>query len=256
LSLNQAFGSRFFKIFYQSVLTRIYPALFFGMDRYYSNKLPAEKLRRCYQIAPPRIMQYMNAEINHVMDNIAPGSTVLEMGCGYGRVMRHLCRKAQVVVGIDTAFQSLKLAQVELKSFNNWRLLQMDAVQTGLCDRSFDLVICIQNGISAFKVDQFSLISESVRLTCPGGNILFSSYSENIWNERLEWFRKQADAGLLGEVDHEQTGDGVIVCRDGFRATTIRVEEFKALAGQAGFQAEVYEIDNSSIFYKISVPGR
>ena len=39
---------------------------------YYSDKLSAEKLRQCYQIAPLRVKQYFNAEIQYVLDKIKP----------------------------------------------------------------------------------------------------------------------------------------------------------------------------------------
>jgi hypothetical protein len=36
------------------------------------------------------------------------------------------------------------------------------------------------------------------------GLILFSSYSSEIWKERLDWFRKQHQTGLLGEIDEKR----------------------------------------------------
>ena len=52
----------------------------------------------------------------------------------------------------------------------------MDAAALGFRDRVFDVVVCIQNGISAFKVDRRALIAEAIRVTRPGGSVLFSSY--------------------------------------------------------------------------------
>jgi 2-polyprenyl-6-hydroxyphenyl methylase/3-demethylubiquinone-9 3-methyltransferase len=65
----------------------------------------------------------------------------------------------------------------------------MNAIELGFGNRQFDMVICIQNGISAFKVDQQKLIKEAMRVTRSGKTILFSSYSERFWEDRLEWFR-------------------------------------------------------------------
>jgi 2-polyprenyl-6-hydroxyphenyl methylase/3-demethylubiquinone-9 3-methyltransferase len=120
-------------------------------------------------------------------------------------------------------------------------------------DDAFDLAICIQNGISAFAVDQRSLMSEAVRVTRPGGKALFSSYSPRFWEARLEWFRLQAAHGLLGEIDEEATGDGVIVCTDGFRATTIDSDAFMALASACRLRPEITEVDESSVFCEIGV---
>jgi len=40
--------------------------------RYYNEKLSADKLKSCYEIAPPRIQQYLEAEVNHVLKKINP----------------------------------------------------------------------------------------------------------------------------------------------------------------------------------------
>jgi 2-polyprenyl-6-hydroxyphenyl methylase/3-demethylubiquinone-9 3-methyltransferase len=223
------------------------------MDRYYDERLSAERLRKCYEIAPPRVRQYLDAEIAHVADRIQPSDMVLELGCGYGRVLEQLAAKTRLVVGIDTSAASLKLAQELLRGVPNCWLAQMDAVTLGFRDAVFDVVVCIQNGISAFKVDQRTLIAESIRVTRPGGRVLFSSYAEGFWEHRLEWFRLQADHGLLGEIDWQATGDGVIVCKDGFKATTITPDEFLSLTSGFDVRVRVEEVDESSLFCEMSV---
>jgi hypothetical protein len=84
-----------------------------------------------------------------------------------------------------------------------------------------------------------------------GGVILFSSYSPKIWEARLEWFREQSRFGLLGKIDEEKTCDGTIVCRDGFRASTVSGEEFVELFGEFGLDASIVEVDESSVFCKV-----
>jgi 2-polyprenyl-6-hydroxyphenyl methylase/3-demethylubiquinone-9 3-methyltransferase len=124
----------------------------------------------------------------------------------------------------------------------------MDALHLAFRDNSFDVVICIQNGISAFHVDQKELIKESIRVTKHSGMILFSSYSEKFWDHRLEWFQLQSEAGLLGEIDYEKTKDGMIICIDGFTATTLKPEQFLFLVSGLDVEAKVVEVDESSAF--------
>lgn len=222
-------------------------------DRYYISQLSGEKLKRCYDLAPNRVKQYLEAEIQHVLKKIDSSHIVLELGCGYGRVVERLAQKARRVVGIDTSRASLSLARERLSHLSNCSFLQMDAVRLGFADRSFDLVACIQNGISAFKVDPKELVKESLRVTRIGGELLFSSYSEKFWKDRLEWFVRQAEAGLIGEIDWSQTRDGVIVCRDGFRATTFDPGQFLALLPSYEKDITIEEVDDSSLFFEVKV---
>jgi 2-polyprenyl-6-hydroxyphenyl methylase/3-demethylubiquinone-9 3-methyltransferase len=222
------------------------------MQGYYEKKLSAERLKKCYEIASPRVRQYFSSELSHVLGKIDPGEKVLDLGCGYGRILPDLAQKAGMVVGIDKSDSSLILAKETINNISNCVLVQVNAVQLSFIKNAFDVVICIQNGISAFHVDQKELIMESIRVTKPGGTVLFSSYSDKFWNHRLEWFQKQADAGLLGEIDYEKTGDGLIVCKDGFKATTVRPSHFLALTSDLDVEVKIVEVDESSLFCEIT----
>lgn len=221
------------------------------MSAYYSQKLSAMRLKQAYDIAPPRIRQYLDAEVKHVMEKMRLGGLVVELGCGYGRILPQLAKSAGWVVGIDSSLPTLELAQQILETIPNCSLSQMNAVSLGFRDGTFDCVICIQNGISAFHVDQRALISESVRVTRPGGTVLYSSYSDKLWEDRLQWFELQSKAGLLGAIDYEKTKNGVIVCKDGFTATTVRGEDFLALAAHLTVDVQIVEVDESSLFCEI-----
>lgn len=127
----------------------------------------------------------------------------------------------------------------------------MDAINLAFRGYMFDLVICIQNGISAFQVDKLKLLSESIRVTKEDGYVIFSSYSEKFWDDRLKWFQLQSKYGLIGEIDYNRTYNGTIICKDGFTATTITQEEFLPLTSNFHIDTTIVEIDNSSIFYEI-----
>jgi SAM-dependent methyltransferase len=218
---------------------------------YYSERLSAERLRRCYEIAPPRVVQYLVAELGHVQQAICKGDTVLELGCGYGRILPALAVKAGFVFGIDSSLESLFLARELSDGILNIWLACMNAVKMGFADNLFDKVFCVQNGISAFHVDQRKLICECIRVTKPGGIVFLSSYSERFWDYRLEWFELQSQAGLLGEIDYDKTGKGEIVCKDGFTATTVGPDEFLSLISSFDVESRIVEVDESSIFCEI-----
>lgn len=224
------------------------------MSDYYAEKLSAERLRRVYEVASPRVRQYLESEIAFALERIASSDTVLELGCGYGRVLKRLAKTAAITAGIDTSHASLIMARVMMPPDAICHLSVMNAVELGFHDRLFDTVVCVQNGISAFGVDRHRLIREALRVTRRGGKGLFSTYSARFWEDRLAWFHAQADHGLIGEIDEEATGDGIIVCKDGFRATTVGPEEFRSLASDLGVAPEITEVDDSSLFCEIRVP--
>ena len=99
------------------------------------------------------------------------------------------------------------------------------------------------------------LLGQALRVTRPGGRVLFSTYSKRFWPDRLEWFEEQAAAGLVGPIDHERTEVGTIVCKDGFQSGMLSPEAFLSLGKRLGVEPVVTEVDESSVFCEIVVPG-
>jgi uncharacterized RDD family membrane protein YckC/SAM-dependent methyltransferase len=220
-------------------------------EGYYAQKLSGERLKLCYSIAPPRVKQYLEAETDFVLNKIKPADRVLELGCGYGRVLLSLAEKAELAVGIDTALDSLRLHSDLCQNVPRCSVLAMDAGRLGFKDGQFDKVVCVQNGISAFKLKPEELIAEALRVTRPGGSVLLSSYAERFWKDRLAWFRLQAEHGLVGEIDEEKTEEGQIVCRDGFKSSTLSVQNFRQVVSEFGLVPLVTEVDGSSLFCEL-----
>lgn len=218
---------------------------------YYSENLNTRRLQKCYEIAPPRIKQLLKAEIDFVLEKISQNDSVLDLGCGYGRVARELSVKAAKVVGIDISEANIEFAKNLCRRMAHLEFHKMNAVDLHFPPAIFDVTICVQNGISAFNEAPSSLLSEALRVTKKGGRILFSSYSDKIWQERLQWFQIQADEKLLGEIDYEQTKNNIIVCKDGFKAVTYSGADFLKIASEWNVDAHIYEVDNSLIFCEI-----
>lgn len=221
------------------------------MTGYYAQKLAARRLERCYDVAPPRVRQYLEAEIEHIASRLGPHDIVMELGCGYGRIAIRLAGRARRVVGIDVAAASVALAKERAGTAPACRFLLMDAVALGFHDDAFDAVVCAQNGICAFRVDQRALLAEALRVTRPGGRVLVSTYADRFWLDRLAWFEAQAAEGLVGPIDRERTGNGVIACTDGFRSGRLTSDELHALCSDLGAAPTITEVDGSSVFGEI-----
>jgi SAM-dependent methyltransferase len=60
------------------------------MTNYYSASLNSNRLQKCYFIASERVKQFLEAEIAFVLDRTNSNDSVLDLGCGYGRVTTRL----------------------------------------------------------------------------------------------------------------------------------------------------------------------
>ena len=217
---------------------------------YYSNKLSGNKLFQVYQSDIPQVRAYLRSETEFIRSRLRGDEKVLELGAGYGRIMRELAPHLGSITGIDLSEHTVGLGREYLKDFPNCALLVMDA-HAPVFKETFDGVLCLQNGLSAMKGDPRNLIQQAMGLLSPGGRAYFSTYSPNFWDYRLAWFQEQARKGLLGELDMEKTGEGVIVCRDGFSASTFSREALEELGKFSGQPFTVEEVDHSSLFLTI-----
>ena len=217
---------------------------------YYDDKLNSEKLFKVYDTNIPRAKRYLDEEIAFVKKRLTGSEEVLELGAGYGRIVKELAPKCASITRIDISEKNVELGLEYIKDYPNANMMVMDVHNMNL-DEKYDVVLCLQNGLSAMK-GNLHTIKSIMDLVKPKGKAYFSSYSENFWDTRLEWFREQAEKGLLGEIDMENTKDGVIVCKDGFRATTHSVEDFQKIGEELGFPFEIREVDESSLFLIVS----
>ncbi len=215
---------------------------------YYAEKLNSMKLYQVYQTEITRVKQYLEAEIDFVRRQLHGREKILELGAGYGRILKELAPCVASAVGVDISADSVEFGKEYLKSFPNCRLLVMDAHDLKL-NPEFDVVLCLQNGLSAIRGRGApNLIEQGMKVLVPGGRAYFSSYSHKFWEHRLAWFQEQADKGLLGGIDMEKTRDGNIVCKDGFTATTFSQDALEKLGQNSGYSYRIEEVDESSIF--------
>lgn len=217
------------------------------MKNYYAEKLSAGKLLDVYDTDIPRVAQYLTAEIDHIKSYLKDGFKAIELGAGYGRIMKELAPHLEYIDGIDIAGDSVAFGQHYLSYAPNARLYQADAFSYET-EEKYDLVICAQNGLSAIKGDPLLLVQRAVSLLNAGGTALFSTYSAHFWAYRLAWFQEQSDKGLLGELDFEKSVNGKIVCKDGFSSTAFTEGDLRDLGENTGRHFYIEEIDCSSLF--------
>lgn len=217
------------------------------MENYYADSLNSAKLLQVYETGIERVRQYLEAEIDFVRKGLRGHERILELGAGYGRIMKELAPFAGSIVGIEISEDSVSFGKEYLRDNPQCSLLTMDGHKLDFRNE-FDIVICLQNGLSAMKGDPHNLVRRAMDALVPGGKAYFSSYSPRFWEIRLAWFQEQASKRLLGEIDMDMSKDGKIICKDGFTATTFSARDLAELGEWIGCVYHIEEVDESSIF--------
>lgn len=115
------------------------------------------------------------------------GKSILEIGCGYGRVSKILCRWGRKVCGIDIVPWAIN----EAKSYcPEATFVSYDGKVIPYIDQSFDVVLTwtVLQHISPADIGQ--MIREIKRVLKPGGHIImYENVSERESNGTYIWFR-------------------------------------------------------------------
>jgi ubiquinone/menaquinone biosynthesis C-methylase UbiE len=130
--------------------------------------------------------QNTDQELEFMIDllNLAPGASILDLGCGTGRHAVGLARKGFSVTGIDLSSGMLAQARAKAGAANvEIDLIQADAARFSL-DRQFDVVICICEGSFGLLGSEddandqpLAILRNVSRSLKPGGKTLFTLLS-------------------------------------------------------------------------------
>ncbi len=122
---------------------------------------------------------------------LAPGSTVLDLGCGEGRHVISAYVNADVTaIGVDLALPDLQTTREKFQPFaepghsrKHFGLASAKALQLPFADHSFDVVICSE--VLEHIPDYQAALAEIQRVLKPGG--LFCASVPRAWPERICW---------------------------------------------------------------------
>jgi len=142
---------------------------------YYVQSLNAQKLYQIYETKYPRVRKYLEAEIDFVRNYLQGTENVLELGAGYGRIVKELAPSCKSIAGIDISKDNVDFGKEYLSDTPNANLMVMDAHNLQF-QELFDVALCLQNALSAMKVEPVEFIQKVMNLLSYGGKAFFSSY--------------------------------------------------------------------------------
>jgi len=162
--------------------------------------------------SPPRRRDFRAAKVDFVhelvhwsgLDQLPPGSRVLDVGCGIGGSARILARDYGFeVLGISISPGQIARAQALTPSGLNCRFAVMDALALELANGSFDAVWSVEAG--PHMPDKQRYADELLRVLRPGGLLAVAD-----WNRRdpakkpLNWLERRVMHQLLVQWAHPE----------------------------------------------------
>ncbi|MDJ0878415.1 MAG: class I SAM-dependent methyltransferase [Halieaceae bacterium] len=104
--------------------------------------------------------------------------TILEIGCGVGRMARTLAPLCRRWIGADVAENMLDHARTRTSDLDNVDYLSLNGWDlSGVEDNSIDMVYCTVVFMHLDEWDRFNYICEAMRVLRPGGRLYVDNYN-------------------------------------------------------------------------------
>ena len=119
------------------------------------------------------------ATTQFLLDNvgIGPGDEVLEIGCGVGRVAKHIARQCARWTGADVSPNMLKFAAENCRDLGNVGFVELSGYDLKpIASESMDVVYCTVVFPHLSQWDRYSYVEDAFRVLRPGGKL----YVDNV----------------------------------------------------------------------------
>ena len=184
---------------------------------------------------PKSIQNFLDGEIDFIKKYIKPNKVILEVGCGYGRLLEPLSKNAKKIVGIDFSKPLLDRAEENLYKNKNLELLLMDAKCMGFDDKTFDYVLCLDASFGNMPGIELDVLKQMERVCKKGGEVILSVFSDNAKYAQIENLTR---VGLKNIKD-----DGkAIYTSEGFYSKRFSKEDLNELFKKVSLECKITKI--------------
>ena len=163
-------------------------------------------------------------DFNWLQPFLGSGSTVLDLGCGIGRVARYVAPHCSLLWAVDVSQRMLDMAAERMRDLTNVRyVLCQDVVFPDVPSASVDVAYSLLVLQHLEREDAFLLLEELRRVIRPGGTVLLT-YPNLLSETYLRSFVDYAHSGAATQTS---------------RARLYTPQEVEAILPAAGFSAEL-----------------
>jgi len=119
------------------------------------------------------------ATTQFLLDNVGISSddVVLEIGCGVGRVGKHMATHCRRWIGADVSSNMLRFAAENLRASDNAEFVELSGYNlSSIASESVDVVYCTVVFPHLSQWDRYSYVEDAFRVLRPGGKL----YVDNV----------------------------------------------------------------------------
>ena len=152
------------------------------------------------------------AKITTIKQNLRlkANSTVLDLGCGTGLLIKHFVDKTKFYVGVDISRELLKHAKGKAKSFPDSTLVLADADNLPFPDQTFDVVFTVT--LLQNMPDPNTTLAEINRVSKAKGSIIVTGLRKRFTREELMKELQQANLEIETLKLDEGNREYVCIC--------------------------------------------
>jgi len=185
-----------------------------------------------------------------------PGNQILEVGCGWGRIIENCLDRKLRVVGIDINLNEIIALTTKLNKdgvdSNLVEIYEKSVLDTGFKDNKFDGII-MQGVLSALsRKDRMKCLEEVYRMLKPGGCVHIGEFQ---LNDSDPIFKKRYDEDFLTTKEY-----GTLSVKDGngnemYQSHNFSIDEITDMLKRSGFASTKVIKDIFTSYHGNKKPG-
>lgn len=185
---------------------------------------------------PPKLIQeFLDGEINFLKSYIKDKKDILEVGCGYGRLIKVLAPKSKKITGIDFSEPLLMRAKKNLSKTKNAKLLLMDGKKIDLPQNSYDYVLCLDSSFGNMPGIELRVIKQMKKICKKDGEIIISVFSQNAKKAQIQNYKR------IGLKNITNNGKAIHTA-EGFYSRRFSKKDLKEIFASVGLKCKITKI--------------
>lgn len=134
----------------------------------------------------PAYKELFEAEQKYLVENITPGTKVLDIGCGEGRNMASILKQTPYVLyGIDNDQKAVDDALKNFNGIDTVKVIKAEAINLPFENETFDTAIMFHVFYNLDK-QKIQALKESARVLKKEGILILSTFAETAFEERMK----------------------------------------------------------------------